>query len=401
MSNEIRIAVIGNVDSAKSSTIGVLTTDILDDGRGFSRSTILKHPHEKDSGRTSCITQKFLKKNGKIYNFVDLAGHEKYLRTTISGLNGYFINYAMVTIGADRGIIGMTKEHISVALALKIPIFIVITKKDIAQEQKLERILKRLKMIFKSSFAGNKKTIIVNNTNIDIDNIAQNFPNDNTIPIFITSNVTGENINILKKFIYSLENEKTIGNIKDENAKFIIDSRFKLKGLGIVISGIVKDGKFNINEKYFLGPFDGKYKAVMIKSIHDNFYKSINNLHSGQGGCFNIKLVNKRETINLNHIRKGHILIKIPSSIWAFKAKIKILHHPTTIKVDYEPIIHCGIIKQSAKIHKMSKELVRAGDNAIAEFRFLYKPEYIEKGQNIVFREGRTKGIGEILELLH
>lgn len=398
MSNEIRIAVIGNVDSAKTTTIGVITTNILDDGKGLSRANILKHPHEKNSGRTSCVTQNFVKIDNKIFNFVDLAGHEKYLRTTISGLNGYFINYAMLTIGADRGIIGMTKEHISVALALKIPIYIVITKKDIAQEQKLNRILNRLKVIFKSNFAGKKETIIVDNSNID--NVIESFNNYTTIPIFITSNVTGENMGNLRKFIYKLKTTKNIGDIHDPNCKFIIDSRFRLPGIGIIVTGITKDGEFKKGDKYFIGPFRGIYKEVVIKSIHDNFHNQLDSLCSGQGGCFNIKPIHKRDILNFNSIRKGHILIKNPSCIWRFTAKITILHHPTTIKVNYEPTIHCGIIKQNAKIYKMNKELVRVGDNAIVEFHFLYKPEYIEKGQNIVFREGRTKGIGKVLELL-
>ena len=133
---EIRIAAIGNVDSAKSTTISVIANNCLDDGKGSARSLILKHPHEKDTGRTSSITQHYIKTDDTIIGFVDLAGHEKYLKTTISGLNGYFIDYAMVTIGVDRGIIGMTKEHLAIALALKIPIFIVITKIDIAEKKK-------------------------------------------------------------------------------------------------------------------------------------------------------------------------------------------------------------------------------------------------------------------------
>ena len=62
----------------------------------------------------------------KIYAFIDLAGHAKYLKTTVSGLSGCFIDYAMVTIGGDRGIVGMTKEHMRIAIALNIPLFIVL-----------------------------------------------------------------------------------------------------------------------------------------------------------------------------------------------------------------------------------------------------------------------------------
>jgi ATPase subunit of ABC transporter with duplicated ATPase domains len=44
---EVRYGVIGNVDSGKSTLIGVITNKELDDGRGKARSTILRHPHER------------------------------------------------------------------------------------------------------------------------------------------------------------------------------------------------------------------------------------------------------------------------------------------------------------------------------------------------------------------
>ena len=75
--NEIRIASIGNVDSAKSTTISVVANNILDDGKGSARSKILKHPHEKDTGRTSSITQYYIETRKNTLGFIDLAGHEK------------------------------------------------------------------------------------------------------------------------------------------------------------------------------------------------------------------------------------------------------------------------------------------------------------------------------------
>ena len=56
MSNQhIRIAVVGNVDAGKSTMIGSLVSSTLDDGRGMARSTIMRHKHEQDTGRTSTI----------------------------------------------------------------------------------------------------------------------------------------------------------------------------------------------------------------------------------------------------------------------------------------------------------------------------------------------------------
>merc|ERR1712137_661972 len=59
-SRNIRVAVVGNVDAGKSTLIGTLTTSALDDGRGRSRTCIMKHKHEIESGRTSTATTHFL-----------------------------------------------------------------------------------------------------------------------------------------------------------------------------------------------------------------------------------------------------------------------------------------------------------------------------------------------------
>ena len=59
MNPEIRIASIGNVDSAKTTTISVIANKTLYNGRGKARKHIIKHPHEESTGRTSSITQHF------------------------------------------------------------------------------------------------------------------------------------------------------------------------------------------------------------------------------------------------------------------------------------------------------------------------------------------------------
>ena len=57
---EIRLAVIGNVDSGKSTLVGCLTKGIKDDGRGFARKYVFNYQHETDSGRTSSIAEEII-----------------------------------------------------------------------------------------------------------------------------------------------------------------------------------------------------------------------------------------------------------------------------------------------------------------------------------------------------
>ena len=57
---DVRIAVIGNVDSGKSTLVGVLTRCVVDDGRGYARGLVFNYAHEQANGRTSSITHELM-----------------------------------------------------------------------------------------------------------------------------------------------------------------------------------------------------------------------------------------------------------------------------------------------------------------------------------------------------
>ena len=57
---EVRIAVVGNVDAGKSTLLGVLTHNCLDNGRGHARQKLFRHKHEIETGRTSSVGNEIL-----------------------------------------------------------------------------------------------------------------------------------------------------------------------------------------------------------------------------------------------------------------------------------------------------------------------------------------------------
>lgn len=89
-----------------------------------------------------------------------------------------------------------------------------------------------------------------------------------------------------------------------------------------------------------------------------------------------------------------------PQACWEFEGEILVLHHPTTISSRYQAMVHCGSIRQTASILSMSQDCLRTGDKAIVHFRFIKHPEYIRPGQRMVFREGRTKAVGNVLRII-
>ncbi|KAG9876327.1 GTP-binding protein 1, partial [Aureobasidium melanogenum] len=165
---ETRIAVVGNVDAGKSTMLGVLVKGGLDDGRGKARVNLFRHKHEIESGRTSSVGMEIMgfdskgevvmastagrklsweeigSRSAKVIGFTDLAGHERYLRTTVFGMLSSEPNYCLLMVAANNGLIGMSKEHLGIALALNVPVMVCITKIDICPPHILQQTITQL-----------------------------------------------------------------------------------------------------------------------------------------------------------------------------------------------------------------------------------------------------------------
>lgn len=129
------VAFAGSVDAGKSSLIGCLSYNILDDGRGLARTKVAKHEHERQSGQTSDISTRIYDANsGESITFVDLCGHEKYFKTTSFALSGYFLDYAVLVVSCNRGMLPMTKQHLRLLHSYNIPFIVVVTHIDQVQE---------------------------------------------------------------------------------------------------------------------------------------------------------------------------------------------------------------------------------------------------------------------------
>ena len=398
---DIKIAVAGNVDSGKSTLIGVLSSNKLDDGRGLARSLVLKNKHEKETGRTSSITFNNIKNdNDNILTLIDLAGHEKYLKTTMYGLNGLFVDYGLIIIGSNMGMNKMTKEHISIMLYLKIPFTVVLTKIDICPDHVYERVLRNVKKLLNLPLF-NKKPYELKNPETDIDKFLELGNYTNFVPIITISNKTGHNIDHLRSLLNMLQPRIKFDLTNMTGSLMYIDSKFYVHGIGIVISGTVKGDNIKINDKLWIGPVKGKFIPIRVKSIHNNSREHVPELQNEQYGCIALKFISK-DTFNKQQLKKGVIAFsdeKFKNSVVrTFKANIKILHHSSTISNNYQAVIHTGQVRQAARLKILDDlDYLRTGDNAKVEFTFVSYPEYVEKGNTIFFRDGSTKGFGTII----
>ena len=402
---EIRLAVIGNVDSGKSTLVGCLTKGIKDDGRGYARKFVFNYQHESETGRTSSIAEEIIGfKDGKmihsgrltekknvswkdiasqsdhVITFLDLCGHEKYLKTTMYGVSALMPHYAIILIGTNMGVQRMTKEHLGIVISLGIPFFIVFTKIDIAPKEVKDKTINTFTTILRT---GLQKIVFNVKSKDEAAFAAKDIIGGSLVPIFQVSTVTGEGIEDLKTFLSKLtpkfpnNNEFSLLKTPKDKTEMLLDHAFNTK-VGCIYAGVIVSGKIEVNQKLLIGPtVEGDFKMVQIREIQ--FLRvTVNELCCGNSCSLKLKSLDKNYELSTNNFRKGMVLLDPETKLeptLEFEVEALIVHHSSTIKVGYQSVVHCHVIRQTCTIVQMDKEFLRAGDKGVIRFKFIKKPE--------------------------
>uniref|UniRef100_A0A452RFF1 GTP-binding protein 2 n=1 Tax=Ursus americanus TaxID=9643 RepID=A0A452RFF1_URSAM len=417
---DLRVAVLGNVDSGKSTLLGVLTQGELDNGRGRARLNLFRHLHEIQSGRTSSISFEILgfnskgevvnysdsrtaeeicESSSKMITFIDLAGHHKYLHTTIFGLTSYCPDCALLLVSANTGIAGTTREHLGLALALKVPFFIVVSKVDLCAKTTVERTVRQLERVLKQP--GCHKVPMLVTSEDDAVTAAQQFAQSpNVTPIFTLSSVSGESLDLLKVFLNilpPLTNSKEQEELMQQLTEFQVDEIYTVPEVGTVVGGTLSSGICREGDRLVVGPADdGRFLELRVCSIQRN-RSACRVLRAGQAATLALGDFDRAL------LRKGMVMVSPemnPTICSVFEAEIVLLFHATTFRRGFQVTVHVGNVRQTAVVEKIhAKDKLRTGEKAVVRFRFLKHPEYLKVGAKLLFREGVTKGIGHVTDV--
>ncbi len=407
----VSIAVLGNVDAGKSSLVGVLCTGDLDDGRGSAMRRIARYLHEVRTGRTSSVAIRLLGLNNrgepvnwslanpldeaqiymnssKIITFIDVGGHERYLRTTLRGVMARLPDYSMLVVAANAGLLLMGKEHLGISIALRIPVFVVVTKIDMVSKEILDGVVDELVDVLRRV---GKIPVLVDGER-DIVELAQAMPSGRVVPIFKVSNTRGTGINSLIRFLNVLPPRMRWGEESERGLLMYIDDKFDVKGVGTVVAGLILSGKAREGETVYIGPFrDGNWRESRVKSIH------INRLPVAEASA-GVEATLALTNIEYEEVEKGMVVSNKPlKSIDTIEARITILRHSTTIKRGYETVLHLRAIRSTVRFTWLEKEPMRTGDTGRVYLKFVYHPWYLQVGEKFVLRDSRTRAIGTVL----
>jgi elongation factor 1-alpha len=286
----ILIGTAGHVDHGKSTLVGCLITGKRDDGDGATRIYLDVLKHEIERGLSADVSFAVLGyRNGravklknpmsknekawivenaeKIVSFVDTVGHEPWLRTTIRGLLGQKIDYGLLVVAANDGVMRTTREHLGILLAMDLPVIVAITKIDMVDEKRVEEVVEQVARTLKS--VGRIPFQIRNS--LDVSKAAKLLAENRlVVPIIKTSAVTLAGYDVLEELFFRLPKRY----VADEGFLMYIDRIYRVTGVGTVVSGSVKSGEIREGEEIYIGPFqDGSFRKVRAQSIEMHYYR--------------------------------------------------------------------------------------------------------------------------------
>ncbi|KAJ1719674.1 hypothetical protein LPJ61_006268, partial [Coemansia biformis] len=321
--------------------------------------------------------------SSKLVAFLDLAGHERYLKTTVFGMAGGAPDFVMLMVAANAGLAGMAKEHLGLALALSIPVFIVITKIDMCPPNVLDTTLKQLSKLLRSS--GCRKLPVAVKDRQSVVMAAARCVSQRVCPVFQISNVTGEGVDLLQIFLNILplnnshvaaaaaaaaattangspvassggaDGDKAVGAsgamvaAGGEHAaplRYDINELFTVPFVGTVVSGVVVSGSIKIGDSVWLGPdYSGNFITTVVRGIQRK-RADVKAAHTGQSVSLALKKINRSQ------VRRGMVIlgkddqnqqpIALPRASRTFEAEVVVLYHTTTITSRYQAMVHCG-----------------------------------------------------------
>jgi elongation factor 1-alpha len=434
----ISIGIAGNVDSGKSTLLGVLTSGELDDGNGCARASIAHHRHEINSGQTSSRSYHIIgyDKSGKVVNFsrantweeiidrsqkiirfCDLAGHEKYFKTTIKGIASK-PNYVIIMVEAGRGITEMIKQHIIICGVYKVPFIIVISKIDQSPKERYLETIDEIESYLKAKY--NLYPYRINNQHEAIQASKEMLQYDQhlkvrnrLIPILSTSSVTGAGLDLLKTLCYMLPPNREYETGSD--VKLYIHKICNVRGIGKIIVSDLANGRLKISQEILVGPTStGQYHKRVIKSLQVNRV-NVNEVEAGHQ-C-SIALKNHPDDIN-NSMVILNISNKPPPAVKQFGARIQILTNSPARNINNVTVrkgtdIHLNVnnLNKSAKVIKIiekngtpidydddSSIEIKMHDRALVLLEFA-NYHYLEMNDLFSFRQAYIYGVGNVTAL--
>src|SRR6266545_6123438 len=220
------IGTAGHIDHGKSTLVLALTGTDPD-----------RLQEEKARGITIDLGFAHTIENSIALSFVDVPGHERFVRNMMAGVGG--MDLVMLHVAADESVMPQTREHFEICRLLRVPAgLVVLTKADLADAATLDVVRLEVQELTAGSFLEGA-------------------------PIIAVSARTGAGLPELRRALAEL------GAAAPERPslgppRLPIDRVFSIRGFGTVVTGSLVTGRLRVDEELVLLPAE---RPVKIRGL--------------------------------------------------------------------------------------------------------------------------------------
>jgi selenocysteine-specific elongation factor len=352
----IIVGTAGHIDHGKTALVRALT--------GIDADRL---PEEKRRGITIDIGFADLDLSDLRVGFVDVPGHERFVKNMLAGAHG--IDVVALVIAADESVMPQTREHFEICRLLDVRQgLIVLTKKDLVEEEMLALVRDEAKELVAGSFLEGA-------------------------PIIAVSSRTGEGLDELKAALLEA-GSRVPSRSTDLVTRLPIDRAFTMSGFGAVVTGTLIAGEIGEGEELELLP-PGLRVRVRGLQVHG---ARVKRAFAGQRTAVNLGGV---ETAALE---RGMVLA-LPDRFrptQVVDAQVQMLEEaPRALRSRQRVRVHIGAAEVLARVKVLEPSgEVKPGQSGFAQMRF-EAPVVGVLGDRFIIRSyspQRTIGGGIVLD---
>jgi selenocysteine-specific elongation factor len=322
---DVIIGTAGHIDHGKTTLVQALTGVDAD-----------RLPEEKRRGITIDIGFAELKLGDHRFGFVDVPGHERFVKNMLAGAHG--IDLVALVIAADEGVMPQTREHFDICRLLDVRAgLIVLTKTDTVEPDLLELVQEEARELVAGSFLA-------------------------TAPMIAVSARTGAGLDQLKAALTTCADElppRTNSTV----ARLPIDRAFTMRGFGPVVTGTLIGGELAEGSELDLLPAGDRVRVRGLQVHGEKVHAAV----AGQRTAVNLSGV---ETAA---IERGLVLAEAgrlrPTQM--IDAQVSVLPHaPKALRTRARVRVHLGAAEVLARLQVLEETTAIApGASGLVQLR--------------------------------